>query len=186
MPPVLYDRVHAIADEQGVSLNQAVVLLLASATGGFQFDEGEETREMEASRRNVFLMSCGSPEYRFPDDWMTTEERSNDSITDSHINKWWSSGCPHQVQSGDVAVLVATGSGKVMGAFAVVGDPVEDRSHPRDPAKWSWTVPLRPLVLLDGTLAPVLRDFGLKAPHKYRSVDADVAARLLNAIHPSL
>lgn len=41
---------------------------------------------MVAATLNVFLMSCGSPEYRFPDDWMTTEKRSNDSISDSHIH----------------------------------------------------------------------------------------------------
>lgn len=90
---------------------------------------------MVAATLNVFLMSCGSPEYRFPDDWMTTEKRSNDSISDSHIHKWWSSNCPHQAHNGDIAALVATGSGKVMGAFEIVGDPVEDRSHPRDPDK---------------------------------------------------
>ena len=142
---------------------------------------------MRTATRNVFLMSCGSPEYRFPDDWMTTAERSNDSITDSHINKWWSSGRPRQVHAGDIAVLVATGSGKVMGAFEVTADPVEDGSHPRNPEKWSWTVQLRPLVLLDGTIAPLLRDFGLQAPHKYVGVkDPGVARRFLTAIHPSL
>jgi hypothetical protein len=89
--------------------------------------------------------------------------------------------------TGDIAVLVATKSGKVMGAFEVAADPVEDGSHPRDPEKWPWTVLLRPLVLLDGTLAPVLRDFGLKAPHKYVAIkDPAVARRLLKAIHPSL
>jgi len=95
--------------------------------------------------------------------------------------------CPHQAHNGDIAALVATGSGKVMGAFEIVGDPVEDRSHPRDPDKWPWTVLLRPLVLLDGRLAPHLRDFGLMAPHKYAGVkDPQVARRLLTAIHPSL
>ena len=135
--------------------------------------------------RGVFLMSCGSPEFRFPDAWMTVPRHT--VVPDSHISKWWSSGCPHQVHGGDIAVLVATKSGKVMGAFEVVGDPVEDRSHPRDPDKWPWTVLLRPLVLLDGTVAPVLRDFGLRAPHKYVGVkDPIVANQLLTAIHPSL
>jgi hypothetical protein len=137
--------------------------------------------------KNVFLMSCGDPQFRFPDDWMTTPSRATRPVDRSHISKWWSSGCPRQVHSGDVAVLVATGSGKVMGAFEVVGDPVRDGSNPRDPDKWPWTVPLRPLVLLDGRVAPRLRDFGLTAPHKYKQVkDSATAARLLKAIHPSL
>ena len=135
---------------------------------------------------NVFLMSCGSPEFRFPDEWMTVQPHTG-IVADSHITKWWSSGCPHQIHGGDLAVLVATGSGKVMGAYEIVSDPVEDRSHPRNPDKWPWTVQLRPLVLLNGRLAPQLRDFGLMAPHKYAGVkDPEVAARLLKAIHPSL
>lgn len=74
-----------------------------------------------------------------------------------------------------------------MGAFEVIDDPVEDRSHPTRPDKWSWTVPLRPLVLLDGTIAPRLREFDLTAPHRYKAVkDAGVAAALLRAVHPSL
>jgi hypothetical protein len=140
---------------------------------------------MSAGTRNVFLMSCGSPQFRFPDDWMTVGR--HEVISDSHINKWWSSGCPHQVHSGDTAVLVATKSGKVMGVFRVAADPVEDRSHPHDSDKWPWTVVLRPLVLLDGTLAPQLRDFNLMAPHKYAAVkDPVVARKLLKAIHPAL
>lgn len=142
---------------------------------------------MTAGRKNVFLMSCGSPEFRFPDEWMTASVARGIPVADTHINKWWSSGRPHQVRNGDIAVLVATKSGKVMGAFEIVGDPVEDGSHPRDPDKWPWTVLLRPLVLLDGTLAPLLRDFDLIAPHKYVAVeDPAVAAKLLHAIHPSL
>jgi hypothetical protein len=129
----------------------------------------------------AFLMSCGSPEFRFPDEWMTTPARVSEAVADTHISKWWSSGCPHQIHGGDVAVLVATKSGKVMGAFEVVGEPVEDRSHPHDPDKWPWTVTLRPLVLLDGTLAPLLRDFGLTAPHKYKRVTDPVASKLLAA-----
>jgi ribonuclease HI len=144
-------------------------------------------RPMTAGTKNVFLMSCGSPEFRFPDEWMTASVARGIPVADTHINKWWSSGRPHQVRNGDIAVLVATKSGKVMGAFEIVGDPVEDGSHPRDPEKWPWTVLLRPLVLLDGTLAPLLRDFDLIAPHKYVAVkDSAVAAKLLHAIHPSL
>jgi hypothetical protein len=103
-----------------------------------------------ATAKNVFLMSCGSPEFRFPDEWMTAHPPAGKLVADTHISKWWSSNCPHQVHSGDIAVLVATGSGKVMGAFEIVGDPVQDRSHPFDPVKWPWTVLLRPLVLVDG------------------------------------
>ena len=117
---------------------------------------------------------------------MTVRPRAEEAVTDTHINKWWSSSCPHQVHSGDIAVLVATKSGKVMGAFEVVGEPVEDRSNPGDPDKWPWTVLLRPLVLLDGTLAPQLRDFDLTAPHRYKRVNPVVAGQLLKAIHPSL
>jgi hypothetical protein len=74
-----------------------------------------------------------------------------------------------------------------MGVFRVAADPVEDRSHPHDSDKWPWTVVLRPLVLLDGTLAPQLRDFNLMAPHKYAAVkDPVVARKLLKAIHPAL
>src|SRR3954452_4117801 len=139
------------------------------------------------SGASVFLMSCGTPEFRFPDDWMTTPAWAGEAVMDSHVSKWWSSAFPSLVHAGDIAVLVATKSGKVMGAFEVAGEPIEDRSHPHDPDRWPWTVPLRPLVLLDGSLAPVLRDFGLKASHKYVRVnDPDVAARLLKAIHPSL
>ena len=142
---------------------------------------------MTAGTKNVFLMSCGSPEVRFPDEWMTASVARGIPVADTHINKWWSSGRPHQVRNGDIAVLVATKSGKVMAAFEIVGDPLEDGSHPRDPDKWPWTVLLRPLVLLDGTLAPLLRDFDLIAPHKYVAVkDPAVAAKLLHAIHPSL
>jgi len=36
---VLYDRVAEIADDQGVSINQAILLLVASATGGFEFKD---------------------------------------------------------------------------------------------------------------------------------------------------
>ncbi len=142
---------------------------------------------MTAPTKHVFLMSCGSEEFRFPDEWMTAQPPASRAVTDTHINKWWSSGCPHQLHNGDIAVLVATASGKVMGALEVVSEPVEDRSHPDDPDKWPWTVLLRPLVLLDGTLAPRLRDLGLTAPHKYKRVDDPVAAgELLRAIHPSL
>jgi hypothetical protein len=140
---------------------------------------------MISGATNVFLMSCGSGDFRFPDEWMTAF--GDRAVTDTHIAKWWSSGCPHQVHSGDVAVLVATKSGKVMGAFEVVGEAVEDRSHPTNAEKWTWTVSLRPLVLLDGTMAPLLRDFGLMAPHKYARVsDPVVAGQLLEAIHPLL
>jgi hypothetical protein len=130
-------------------------------------------------------MSCGSDDFRFPDEWITAfVERP---VRDTHIARWWSSGRPSQVHSGDTAVLVATKSGKVMGAFEVVGEPVEDSSHPTRPEKWSWTVHLRPLVLLDGTVAPQLSQFGLTAPHKYKGVQDAAAARdLLRAIHPSL
>jgi hypothetical protein len=135
---------------------------------------------------SVFLMSCGSPEFRFPDDWMTTERRSNDRVVDTHIRKWWSSTCPRLVKGGDIAVLVATGSGKVMGAFRVLGAATKDGSHPFNPAKWPWTVTLRPLMLLDGELAPCLSQFDLKAPHKYSTVESDRAVKLLRAIHPGL
>ena len=140
---------------------------------------------MVASARNVFLMSCGSDDFRFPDEWMTAF--TDRAVADTHIAKWWSSACPSQIHAGDTAVLVATKSGKVMGAFEVIGDPVEDRSHPTRPDKWSWTVLLRPLVLLDGTVAPRLRQFNLTAPHKYKGIkDPVAAAKLLKAIHPSL
>src|SRR3954453_18978489 len=86
------------------------------------------------SRASVFLMSCGTPEFRFPDDWMTTPAWAREAVTDSHVSKWWSSGFPSLVHAGDIAVLVATKSGKVMGAFEVAGEPIEDRSHPRDSA----------------------------------------------------
>jgi len=124
---------------------------------------------------SVFLLSCGSPEFRFPDDWMTTERRANDRVVDSHIRKWWSSTCPRLVKGGDIAVLVATGSGKVMGAFQVLGEATQDGSHPLNPEKWPWTVALRPLVLLDGELAPLLWQFDLQAPRKYSTVDANKA-----------
>lgn len=43
MPPRLHERVKEIAEVQDISMNQAIVLLLTSATGGFQFSEkGEE------------------------------------------------------------------------------------------------------------------------------------------------
>jgi hypothetical protein len=74
-----------------------------------------------------------------------------------------------------------------MGAFEIVNEPINDRSHPHDPGKWPWNVVLHPLVLLDGRLAPQLRDFGLIAPHKYAGVkDPGTAERLLKAIHPAL
>lgn len=130
-------------------------------------------------------MSCGSDDFRFPDEWITAfVERRVDA---THIAKWWSSGCPLQIHTGDTAVLVATKSGKVMGAFEVVGEPIEDRSHPTNPDKWPWTLTLRPLVLLDGAVAPRLGDFDLTAPHKYKGVkNPGVARKLLKAIHPSL
>lgn len=135
----------------------------------------------------VFLMSCGNEKFRFPDDWMTTEQQASRPIFNSHINKWWSRGCPKKVRVGDIAVLVATKSGKVMGAFEVVANPEEDRSHPDDAERYSWTVLLRPLVLLDGAVAPVLWDLvKLQAPRTYRSINANVAAKLLEAIHPKL
>ena len=90
---------------------------------------------MTAGTKNVFLMSCGSPEFRFPDEWMTASVARGIPVADTHINKWWSSGRPHQVRNGDIAVLVATKSGKVMGAFEIVGDPVEDGSHPARPGQ---------------------------------------------------
>jgi hypothetical protein len=140
---------------------------------------------LAVTTRNVFLMSCGSDDFRFPDKWITAF--IDRAVADTHIGKWWSSASPSQVRAGDTAVLVATRSGKVMGAFEVTDDPVEDRSHPTRPDKWSWTVPLRPLVLLDGTVAPRLREFQLTAPHRYKGVtDPQVAAALLKAIHPSL
>ena len=140
---------------------------------------------MVTTTRNVFLMSCGSDDFRFPDEWITAFVVR--PVADTHIAKWWSSASPSQVHAGDTAILVATKSGKVMGAFEVIDDPVEDRSHPTRPDKWSWTVPLRPLVLLDGTIAPRLREFDLTAPHRYKAVkDAGVAAALLRAVHPSL
>src|SRR5690242_20330878 len=111
--------------------------------------------------KRVFLMSWGSPEYRYPDEWIAVAA----SGRVGHIAKWWSSNCPRQISPGDVAVLVATKSGKVLGAYTIVGKPVEYRSHPRDLDKWPWTVDLRPLVLLDGSVAPTLSDFELKAPH---------------------
>jgi hypothetical protein len=132
--------------------------------------------------QQVFLMSCGTSEYRYPDEWIEVAAEGRVG----HIAKWWSSTCPRQIRRGDVAVLVATKSGKVLGAYAIVREPVEDHSHPRDPEKWPWRVDLRPLVLLDGSVAPRLVDFGLKAPHKYVSVDPAVANDLLRAIHPSL
>src|SRR5688572_5043410 len=116
---------------------------------------------MTLTTQHVFLMSCGSEGFRFPDEWMTAEPPASKPVADTHISTWWSSGCPRQVHIGDIAVLVATASGKVMGVLKVLSEPVEDRSHPDDPDKWPWTVQLRPLVLLDGTLAPQLRDFGL-------------------------
>jgi hypothetical protein len=140
---------------------------------------------MVATTRNVFLMSCGSDDFRFPDEWITAF--IDRPVADTHIARWWSSASPSQVHPGDTAILVATKSGKVMGAFEVIDDPVEDRSHPSRPGKWSWTVPLRPLVLLDGTIAPRLREFQLTAPHRYKAVkDPVVADSLLKAIHPSL
>lgn len=43
LPPRLHERLKEIAAEQDVSMNQVIVLLLASATGGFEFStEGEE------------------------------------------------------------------------------------------------------------------------------------------------
>jgi hypothetical protein len=76
-------------------------------------------------------MSCGSDDFRFPDEWITAFV--DRPVVNTQIAKWWSSGCPSQVHAGDTAALVATKSGKVMGAFEVVGDPVEDRSHPTRP-----------------------------------------------------
>src|SRR3954452_16471986 len=84
------------------------------------------------SGASVFLMSCGTPEFRFPDDWMTTPAWAGEAVMDSHVSKWWSSAFPSLVHAGDIAVLVATKSGKVMGAFEIAGEPVEDRPHPRD------------------------------------------------------
>jgi hypothetical protein len=64
-----------------------------------------------------------------------------------------------------------------MGAFEIVNEPINDRSHPHDPGKWPWNVVLHPLVLLDGRLAPQLRDFGLVAPHKYAGVKTPARRR---------
>jgi hypothetical protein len=51
---------------------------------------------MTATMKNVFLMSCGSPQFRYPDEWMTAQPRADEVVTDTHINKWWSSARPPQ------------------------------------------------------------------------------------------
>jgi hypothetical protein len=88
---------------------------------------------MVATTRNVFLMSCGSDDFRFPYEWITAFV--DRPVADTHIAKWWSSGSPSQGRTGDTAALVATKSGKVMGAFEVLADPIEDRSHPTRPGQ---------------------------------------------------
>lgn len=42
MPQALNERLKAIAETQSVTLNQAIILLLTSASGGFQFNEKTE------------------------------------------------------------------------------------------------------------------------------------------------
>jgi predicted HicB family RNase H-like nuclease len=43
VPPRLHETLKAIAEQQDISMNQAIVLLLTSATAGFEFStEGEE------------------------------------------------------------------------------------------------------------------------------------------------
>jgi hypothetical protein len=32
-------------------------------------------------------MSCGTPEFRFPDEWMTAERSASKVVRDTHINK---------------------------------------------------------------------------------------------------
>jgi HicB family len=39
MPPALHERLAAIGEAQSTSLNQTIVLLLTSATAGFQFND---------------------------------------------------------------------------------------------------------------------------------------------------
>lgn len=48
LPPALHAKVRAIADEQAVSINHAIVLLIASATSGFIFNDPPQPQEASA------------------------------------------------------------------------------------------------------------------------------------------
>ena len=109
--------------------------------------------------KRVFLMSCGSPEYRYPDEWIAVAA----SGRVGHIAKWWSSNCPRQISAGDIAVLVATKSGKVLGAYSIVGEPGRGpltSTQRRQMALDSQPAPARPAGRLGRTQARGLRTEG--------------------------
>src|SRR5436305_1154030 len=57
--------------------------------------------------KGVFLMSCGSPKFRFPDEWITAQPLGERLVDDTHISRWWSGGHPQLLNIGDIGACLA-------------------------------------------------------------------------------